>query len=124
MRVAGLPGLFEIAASYTPPATVSFLVPAVPEGLPTGSRMDVYAGPIAGLPDFALAVPIACDAATGLRPGESLDITDPLGPPPPGEGRYYLAAVVSGTQRRIGRMTAGGILTARDPAGLAVCSGS
>lgn len=124
MRVSGLPGLFEIAASYVPPSTVSFVVPAVPEGLPTGSRMDVYAGSLASLPDFSQAQAVQCDVASGLPPGAVLSIGDSLGDPPPGEGRYYVAAVVSGGDRRIGRRTESGQLTARDPAGLPACPGS
>ncbi len=124
IRVTGLPGLFEIAASYIPPGTVSFLLPAVPEGLPTGSRLDIYAGPLGTLPDLGLAQLLLCNAAAGLKPGDLVNITDPLGDPASGEGRYYLAAVVSGAERRVGRRMLGGMLVGRDPSGLPICSGS
>lgn len=124
LRVSGLPGLFEIAASYVPPGTVSFLLPAVPEGLRTGSRLDIYAGSLGTLPDLGQAQLLLCDAAAGLKPGDLVNLADPLGDPAPGQGRYYLAAVVSGTERRAGRRLDGGTLVGRDPSGLPVCSGS
>lgn len=122
IRVTGLPDLFSVASTYQPPSSVSFRVPAVPFGLPAGSRMDVYTGALGTLPDLALSQPLLCDAAAGASPGQTVVVNDPLPDPAPGTGRYYLTTVTAGADRRAGRRYDGSGLVGRDPTGLPPCS--
>jgi hypothetical protein len=123
IRVSGLPDLFEISASYIPPGMLSFRLPAVPFGLPTGSRVDVYAGALGTLPDLAVAQIFECDVASGHAAGDQITVNDPLPDPAPGAGRYYLTTVTSGPETRAGlRTVEPGVLVGRDPSGLPPCS--
>lgn len=121
LRVSGLPPLFEIVNSYEPSGILSFTVPRHPEGLNTGDRYDLYVGDVTSLTDLSQAAPLACDIAAGKQPGNRIRIADPLPDPGPGQARYYLTSVTSGTKRRAGRRTEGGMLVGRDTRLLPSC---
>lgn len=121
VRVTGLPSLLDVALTYEPGSTLSFRIPALPEGLPTGDFFDLYAGAVATLPDLSQAQVVACDVANGLSPGDTVVMTDTLPEPPAWEPRYYLVAVTSGAERRAGREQIDGVLQGRDATGLPWC---
>jgi hypothetical protein len=121
VRVTGLPSLLDVALTYEPGGSVSFRIPALPEGLPTGDFFDLYAGAVETLPDLSQAQTVACDVASGLSPGDTVVVPDPLPDPPAWEPRYYLMAVTSGTERRAGRERISGVLQGRDASGLPWC---
>ncbi len=123
IRISGLPGLFAIASTFTPSGALSFRIPAIPEGLPSGDHYDVYAGDLADLPDLSRAQGIGCDVAAGQQTGDWIVFEDPLPPPGPGAGRYYLTAVVSGSETRAGRRCESGALSGRDASTLPGCAG-
>ena len=122
IRITGLPSLLEVANSYVPPSALSFRVPQLPEGLPSGDRFDLYTGDVGSLPDLFQALPLACDVAAGTVVGDRVEVPDPLPDPPPGQGRYYLTAVTSGLERRAGRERMAGILVGRSVTGLLTCA--
>ena len=107
--------------SYDPAGMMSFRIPVLPEGLPTGDFFDIYSGDLATLPDLSLASPLACDAGFGLGPGDLVTVNDTLPDPAVGTGRYYLAAVTSGVERRAGREQLNGVLQGRDASALPAC---
>jgi len=121
IKITGLVPLMDLAATYLPPSTITFRVPARPEGLNAGSRFDVYAGDASVLPDLSLAQPVACDVGGGSLPGDVVSVTDPLPAPPPGEVRFYVTTVRNGPQRRAGRGTSSGAFVGRDASGLPAC---
>jgi hypothetical protein len=124
LRITGLPILLDIVNSYVPPTTLSFAVPRMPEGLPTGDQFDVFTGDVATLSDgLSLARPLACDVAAGAIVGERVDMFDPLPDPAPGQARYYLTVVTSGAERRAGRRREAGVLSGRSVQGLPACAG-
>jgi hypothetical protein len=122
LRVGGLPELFDIACSFVPSGALSCRVPAVPEGLPTGSSLDVYSGELASLPDLSQAEPLGCDVAPYALPGEYLTFVDPRPDPPPGTGRYYLVVTVAGAERRAGRQRVDGQFSGREANALPGCT--
>ena len=122
LRISGLPALLDLAQTYVPPGSVSVVIPAHPEGLPTGSRLDLYAGDTADLPDLSRAQPLACNVGSGSAPGDTVVVADSLQSPAPGRARYYLTAVTSGSLRRAGRRTSGDTLVGRDAAAMPFCS--
>ena len=122
VRISGLPALLDIVESYQPPGSIAFRVPTLPEGLPTGSQLDVYTGNPADLPDLSLALPMACDVAPGLAPGSMVVVPDSLPPPAAGQVRYYVTTVTSGADRRAGRQSIGGVLSGRDADALPACA--
>ena len=121
VRVTGLPSLLAVVLTYDPGGALSIRLPALPEGLPTGDFYDLYAGGVAGLPDLSLAQVLACDFATGLSPGDTAVVADPLPDPPANQPRYYLVAVTSGAERRAGREQINGVLQGRDATALPSC---
>jgi len=121
IRITGLPALMDVIESYQPPSMLSFNLPRHPEGLPQGDRYDVYQGNVAGLPDFSLAQPLACDVAAGKAVGDRVEVTDPLPDPATGETRYYLTAVSSGIDQRAGRTRLAGNLMGRAASSLPPC---
>ena len=54
--------------------------------------------------------------------GDYLQVADTLPTPAPGQGLYYVTAVTHQGQTRYGRKASGGVLSGREPAGLAVCT--
>lgn len=108
---------------YQPPSTLSFNVPVRPEGLPGADSFSVYSGDVRTAADLSQAVPLQCTVPSGRAPapGEHLTVPDTLPAPPPGESRYYLAAVNYQGQRRAGRSSVNGILQGRNAAALAGC---
>ena len=121
LRISGLPTLFDLALTYQPPSGLALRMPVRPEALPTADSVDVYYGPAAALSDLSSAVPLACDVAASAGPGDVVTIADPLPNPPVGQGRYYVAAVTSGADRRAGRRTLNGGLVGRTTTGLPAC---
>jgi hypothetical protein len=122
VRITGLPPLVEIIQSFEPPGAISFRVPLRPEGLPGGDRFDVYAGGLTSAADLSQAQPLACDVAVGRSPGQTVHVADPLPPPAPGEGRYYVTSVTHGSERRAGRSSQAGRLVGRDASPLQICN--
>jgi len=59
--------------------------------------------------------------STAPSVGDYLTVEDALPTPSPGEGYFYVTAVNYQGQRRYGRQSNGGVLTARDPAVLPAC---
>lgn len=121
IRITGLTALFDIIESYQPPSSLSFNLPRYPEGLSSGDQYDVYYGDIAGLPDLSQAQPLECDVATGKSVGDRVEVTDTLPDPVPGEVRYYVTVVSSGTEKRAGRRRQAGGLSGRASASLPPC---
>ena len=121
IKISGLPTLFDLQLSYQPEGSLLFNVPARPEGLPQGARLDVYHGDVGTLPDLSAAQPLACDAAPGFPPGGFAQVADTLGDPPQGGVRYYVTTATMGSERRAGRTTQAGVLSGRPAALLPPC---
>ena len=104
--------LLDIILSYQPPSTLSFNVPVRAEGLPGAESFAVYAGDVLTAADLSQAAPLQRTVPAGGPPvpGEQLTVADTLADPPPGDGRYYVAAVRHGDQIRAGRSMIGGVL--------------
>src|SRR5262245_29724107 len=121
LKLSGLPTLFDLALTYQPPAGLALRMPVRPEALPSADSVDLYYGPAASLANLASATPLACNVAPGAAPGSIVTVADPLPNPAVGQGRYYVAAVRHGADRRAGRRTLDGSLVGRDTSGLASC---
>jgi hypothetical protein len=124
MRIAGLPTTFEILQTYTPPSgPISFRVPYMPEGFQAADWFDTYYGDLATVGDWGQAQPLQCGyPASPPSVGDYLTVADPLPPPSPGQGRYYVTAVNFMGERRYGRKRAGGVTSGRDPGVLPACA--
>jgi len=121
VKISGLPTLFDLALTYQPPSTLALKMPVHPDALPTTDRVDVFYGASGSMADLALAQPLACNVAPGARPGDVVQVGDPLPNPAVGQGRYYLAAVTSGIERRAGRRLVNGVLQGRVASRLPSC---
>jgi hypothetical protein len=121
IRVTGLPTLFDLALSYAPPSALALKLPARPYALPSTDRVDVYYGPVTAMQDLSSALPLACDVAPASGPGDIVPVADSLPAPSVGQGRYYLATVSAGGERRAGRRLVGGVLGGRPAAGMPAC---
>jgi len=121
IRITGLPTLFDLALTYEPPAGLALRMPVRPEALPSADRVDVYYGAAGSMADLSSALPLACDVAPSAGPGDVVPVADPLPNPPLGQGRYYVAAVSSGPERRAGRRRTNGVLEGRLAASLPSC---
>ena len=121
VRITGLPKLLDLMLTYQEPAAIALRMPARPEALPPPDRVDLYYGSVGSLGDLSSAVPLACDVAGSAGPGDTVSIADSLLDPPPGEARYYVAAVSSGAERRAGRQRTTGVLQGRRASDLPAC---
>lgn len=121
--IEGFGRLFDILQTYTPVGTtLSFHVPAIPEGLPSADHFDTYWGNVASLPDFTQAHPMACSYPNSpLSIGDFLAVADTSPTPPVGQANYFVTAVTHGAERRYGRQLIGPTMTGRNPALLPVC---
>jgi len=122
LEISGLPQMFDTLLTFVPTGQLlAILTPAHPDGFRSVDSMQLWAGDVRTLPDWSQAQPLACTAATNPDPGQLVSITDALPDPAVGEGRYYVVASQSGTQRRLGREYVNGAFSARDPTTLPVC---
>jgi len=122
LEIRGFPTLFDTLLTYIPTGqSLAILTPALPDGFHSADSLQVWTGNVRTLPDWSQAQPLACTAATNPDPGQLVSITDALPDPAVGEGRYYVVASQSGTQRRLGREYVNGAFSARDPTTLPVC---
>jgi hypothetical protein len=83
--------------------------------------LQVRTGDVRSMPTWSQAQPLPCEAAVNPAPGQLVSVADTLPNPPVGEGRYYLVASQSGSDRRLGRQNVNGAFSAREPAGLPGC---
>src|SRR5207245_891091 len=122
LGISGLPQMFDTLLTFVPTGqSLAILTPTHPDGFRSVDSMQLWAGDVRTLQDWSKAQPLACMAATNPTPGQLVSITDTLPGPGVGEGRYYVVANQSGTQRRLGRQYVNGAFSAREPAGLPVC---
>ncbi len=123
IRVSGLPTLLDIFLSYQPPATLTWNVPRMPEGLGGSDSFSLYAGDAHTVSDLSQSIPVQCvvPSARPPVPGEQLTVNDPLPAPASGDARYYLAAVNYQGQRRAGQQSSGGTPQGRNAAALPAC---
>ncbi len=118
----GFASLYEIQQSYTPPSSIGYHVPAMPEGMPAADHFDTYWGDLAPRVDFTQAHPLQCSyPASPPRVGDYLTVADPLPNPGAGQGRWYVTAATYQGATRYGRTMANGHLSGRDPALLPAC---
>ncbi len=123
IKFEGFAKLFDLVQTYNPAsASLTFTVPAHPEGLRGADWFDTYYGDLAMVGDWSQAQPLACDyPASSPSRGDYLEVADPLPDPAPGEGRYYVTAVHYQGEARYGRKSSGGVLSGRDPTLLPAC---
>jgi len=123
VRISGLPTLFDTLLTYQPPSTLSFNVPVRPEGLTGADSFSLYAGDARAASDLSQAFALQCRVPADRPPvpGEVLTVPDTLPDPPPGNARYYVAAVNYEGQRRAGRQNLNGTLQGRNAAALPGC---
>jgi hypothetical protein len=95
--------------------------PAMTDRFRSADSLQVWTGNIRCMPDWSQAQPLACMATQNPAPGQIVSVADTLADPPVGQGRYYLVASQSGSDRRLGRQYVNGAFSARQPAGLPVC---
>jgi hypothetical protein len=123
IALGGFTTTFEILQTYTPSAAFGFRVPYMPEGLPAADHFDTYYGPLVKPINFSQAHGLRCDYPSKTPSvGDYLEVADTVPTPAPGQGVYYVTAVTHQGQTRYGRKARGGVLSGRDPAGLAACS--
>ena len=95
----------------------------MPEGLPAADHFDTCYGPLVKPIDFSQAQGLQCDyPSSPPAVGDYLEVADTVPTPAPGEGVYYVTAVTHQGQTRYGRKASGGVMSGRDPAGLAACA--
>lgn len=122
VQIDGLPKMFDTLLTFTPNGqTLSMVTPAHPDGFRSADSLQVWTGDLGTLPDWSLAQPLACDAATNPTPGQLVTVPDNLPNPPPGQGRYYVSSVTHDSLQRLGRQFISGAFIARDPASLPLC---
>lgn len=124
IALAGFTTLFDILQTFVSDSgQLTFRVPYMPEGLPAADHFDTYYGPLVKPIDFSQAHPLQCDYP-GSPPavGDYLAVADTVPTPAPGHGVYYVTAVTHQGQTRYGRKASGGVLSGREPAGLAACT--
>jgi hypothetical protein len=121
--ISGFASTFDVLQTFTPqPASLSFRVPYMPEGMPAADHFDTYWGNLAKPVDFTQAHPLACDyPATSPHVGDYLTVADTVPTPAPGQGVYYLTSANYQGATRYGRKTTAGHLSGRDPAVLPAC---
>lgn len=122
IAIGGLPTLFDNLMTFVPgqPA-LQIATAAMPDGFRSADAMQVWTGSIRSMPDWSRAEPLTCETAAIPIPGQVVGVPDSLPDPPLGEGRYYLVASQSGSERRLGRQQRNGVFSARDPIALPVC---
>ena len=119
--IDGLTPLFEISQQYTPSGSLTFRVPALPEGLEAADHFDTYWGPLGHPTDFTQAMGLRCQYPAPIpEPGDHLEVPDTLPDPAVGEGYYYVTAVTH-LETRYGRRSEDGQLSGRDPSRLPSC---
>jgi hypothetical protein len=122
IRLTGLPRLLDFLVSFIPgQQALNILTPVHPDGFETADSVQVWTGDVRSMPDWSRAQPLTCTAANHPVSGETITVPDTLPDPAPGQGRYYLVASQSGSDRRLGRQYLNGAFSARDPAALPVC---
>ncbi|MBZ5637440.1 MAG: hypothetical protein LAO51_01645 [Acidobacteriia bacterium] len=122
--IDGFAKLLDIFETYTPStSTLSFRVPAIPEGMGGADYFDTYWGDLSTVGSWwqAHGLQCHCPAAPPAR-GDYLTVPDTLPTPQPGHGYYYVTATTYQGQTRYGRKTSGGMLSGRDPAVLPACA--
>ncbi|HEY3175777.1 MAG TPA: hypothetical protein VGK94_08465 [Candidatus Polarisedimenticolia bacterium] len=122
IAISGFPPLFDTLLTFVPSGqALSILTPAHPEGFRSADSLQVWTGNVHTLPDWSQAQALTCSAAINPTPGQVVTVPDTLPAPAAGEGRYYIAAATHGLDRRLGRQSVNGILSARDPSSLPTC---
>jgi hypothetical protein len=122
IALTGLPTMFDTLLTFVPGGgAFTAQTPAHPDGFRSAESLEVWTGSVRSMPDWSQAQPLACMAAQNPAPGQIVKVADTLPDPPIGEGRYYLIASQSGSDRRLGRQYLNGAFSARQPAGLPVC---
>jgi hypothetical protein len=118
----GFATILDVAQTFQTSSSLGFRVPYMPEGLPASDHFDTYYGPLVKPIDFSQARGLQCSyPSSPPSVGEYLEVADSVPTPAPGHGYYYVTAVTHLGQTRYGRKASGGVLSGRDPAGLAAC---
>lgn len=122
VEIRGLPTLFDTLLTFIPgQQALNILTPAHPDGFHSADALQVWTGNVRSMPDWSQAQPLTCEASANPAPGQIVSVADTLPNPAVGEGRYYLVAIQSGPDRRLGRQYVNGAFSAREPAGLLEC---
>jgi len=122
ITINGLPQLYDEMLSFVPGGSALSLTTAVlPDAFRSADSVQVWTGNVRSMPDWSQAEPLTCTAAINPTPGQVLLVADSLQDPSLNEGRYYVAANVSGGERRLGRQYVTGSFSARDPSSLPAC---
>jgi len=121
--IAGFATTFDVLQTYTPPATLGFRVPYMPEGMAGADHFDTYWGNLTHPIDFTQAHPLQSGYPSAQpHVGDYLTVADTVPTPAPGQGVYYVTSATYQGATRYGRKTTAGHLSGRDPAVLPVCS--
>jgi len=122
IKITGLPQLYDETLTFVPGGqALTLTTPALPDAFRSADSVQVWTGNVRSMPDWSRAVPLSCEAALHPAPGETFSIPDALPDPPVSEGRYYVVANVSGSDRRLGRQYVAGTFSAREPSSLPIC---
>jgi hypothetical protein len=123
VAVTGFPAMFDTLLTFVPSGqSLSLLTAAYPDGFRSADSMQVWTGDVRSMPDWSMATPLTCEAATTPAPGQLVTVADTLPDPAVGFGRYYITAIQHGADRRLGRQYVNGALSARDPTLLPICT--
>lgn len=123
ITITGLPQLYDETLTFVPGGqALSLTTPALPDAFRSADSVQVWTGNVRSMPDWSQAVPLACDAGNAPMPGQVLSVADTFPDPQVNEGRYYIVANVSGSDRRLGRQYIGGVFSARNPSALPTCN--
>ena len=83
----------------------------MPEGFEDADWFDTYYGDLATVGDWSQVQPLQCGyPASSPSVGDYLEVADTLPTPSPGQGYYYVTAVMFQGETRYGRKASGGQL--------------